>query len=94
MLTCFLERGDVIGAPKRGCDERRGGGGSGRQDHLWRKAAWASAFFFLRRAISDMRARGSSMAALQSDLSSGGEWPGSSLFGMGQEKRWKGVVEG
>lgn len=34
-----------------------------------------------------MRATGSSVSALQSDLSSGGEWPGSNLFGM---EGWKG----
>ena len=63
------------------------GGGVWGGDHLWRKAAWASAFFFLRRAISDTRTRGSSKSALHSDLSSGGE---SSLFGMvGGREDWR-----
>lgn len=51
--------------------------------HLWRKAAWASAFFFFRTAISDMGAVGSSStSALKLDLSSEGEWPVSALLGM------------
>lgn len=79
MLTCLFESGDVVGAPRQEWDQRRGGKCGGGDD-LWRKAAWASAFFFLRSAISETRAPGSSMSALQSDLSSGGD---SSLFGMG-----------
>jgi hypothetical protein len=53
--------------------------------HLWQKAAWASAFFFFRKAISDMGEVGSSSTfALKLDLSLGGEWPASTftLLGM------------